>query len=87
MGARPDQILGLVLRQVVLLAGLGLLVGVPAALAAGPLVESLVYGVAPADPLTGGLAGLSLLLVAVAAGLLPALRAARTDVSATLRAE
>lgn len=87
VGARPDQILGLVLRQVVLLAGLGLLVGVPAALAAGPLVESLVYGVAPTDPVTVGLAGLSLLLVAVAAGLLPALKAARTDVSGTLRAE
>ena len=87
VGARPDQILGLVLRQVLLLAGLGLLVGVPVALAAGPLVESLVYGVAPSDPLTVALAGLTLLGVAVVAGLLPALRAARTDVSATLRAE
>jgi predicted permease len=87
VGARPGQIVGLVLEQVVGLAGAGLLVGVPLALWAGPLVESLVYGVAPTDPVTVLLAGACLLAVAVAAGLLPALRAARMDVNAALRME
>ncbi|HSM07309.1 MAG TPA: FtsX-like permease family protein, partial [Longimicrobiales bacterium] len=87
VGARPGQILGLVLGQVVLLAGLGLLIGVPAALAAGPLVESLVYGVTATDPATVALAAVTMLGVAVAAGMLPALRAARMDVQKTLRTE
>jgi predicted lysophospholipase L1 biosynthesis ABC-type transport system permease subunit len=50
MGARPGQILWLVLKQVVVLAGIGLVVGVPAALAATPLAASLLYGVAPMSP-------------------------------------
>ena len=87
VGARPDQIVGLVLRQVVWLAAAGLLAGIPLALWAGPLVESLVYGITPTDPVTVVLAGACLLAVAVGAGLLPALRAARMDVNATLRME
>ena len=87
VGARPDQILSLVLRQVVVLAGLGLLIGVPVALAASPLVGSLLYGVAPTDPVAIIAASTVMLVVAIGAGLLPALRAARVDALVALRTE
>lgn len=79
VGARPHQILWLVLRQVATLALAGLAVGIPLALTVGPLVGSLLYGVAPTSPLMVMAAVAALLSVAAAAGLLPALRAARLD--------
>jgi ABC-type antimicrobial peptide transport system permease subunit len=79
VGARPGQILWMVLRQVVVLAGIGLVAGVPAALAAAPLVGSLLFGVAPTSQWAIAAAAGVMLAVAVVAGLLPALRAARLD--------
>jgi len=87
VGARSPQILWLVLRQVAVLAGLGLLVGVPLSLALGPLVGSLLFGVVPSDPLTVTLAGLTMVGVALAAGFIPAFRASRLDAIRALRAE
>ena len=87
VGARSPQILWLVLRQVAALAGLGLLVGVPLSLALGPLMGSLLFGVAPSDPLTVALAGLTMVGVALAAGFFPALRASRLDAILALRME
>jgi predicted permease len=87
IGARPGQILWLVLRQVVLLAAIGLVAGVPAALAATPLVASLLYGVAPTSPWAVISAAVVMLAVAVGAGLLPALRASRLEAVAALRVE
>lgn len=87
VGARPSQILWMILRQVLGLAGAGLLVGLPLAWATSPWVGSLLYGVGPADPVALGTSGLALLLVALSAGLLPALRAARLDPMQTLRAD
>ena len=87
VGARPGQILWLVLRQVIVLAAIGLVVGVPAAVAAAPVVASLLYGVAPTSP--GAIAAAAAVMLAVAgtAGLLPALRAARLDALVALRTE
>jgi predicted permease len=87
VGARPGQIIWMVLRQVVSLAGIGVVLGVPVALAAAPLVGSLLYGVAPtsAGSVTGAVA--VLLGVAVLAGLVPALKAARMDAMEALRIE
>jgi len=87
VGARPGQILWMVLRQVVVLAGIGLVAGVPAALAAAPLVGSLLFGVAPTSPWAIAAAAGVMLAVAVVAGLLPALRAARLDALVALRTE
>jgi predicted permease len=87
VGARPPSILLLVLRQVAVLAGLGLLVGVPISLALGPLTGSLLFGVAPTDPLTVALAGGAMAGVALAAGFFPALRASRLDALRALRTE
>ena len=59
--------------------------GVPAALAAGPLLESLLYDVAPRDPLMVAAASATMVAVAAAAGCLPARRASRLDAMAALR--
>jgi predicted permease len=87
VGAQSGQIVWLILRQVVVLAGLGLLVGVPLSLAASPLVGSLLFGVAPTDFATVTMAAIVLLAVAGGAGLVPALRAARSDPLHSLRSE
>jgi predicted permease len=87
LGARRSQVLWLVLRQVVVLAMAGLTVGVPAALAAGPLVRNVLFGVAPNDAATIACAAIVMFVVAVTAGLLPALKAARLEPLVALRAE
>jgi predicted permease len=87
LGARPRQVQWLILRQVLILAGAGLAVGVPLALIAGPFVSALLYGVAPHDPVIISLAALGLLAVALGAGGLPARRAARFDPLDALRSE
>jgi macrolide transport system ATP-binding/permease protein len=87
VGARPSQVLRLILGQVVFLAAVGLVVGVPVSLAAAPLVGSLLYGVAPTDVATVVGAAAVMMAVAVAAGLLPAVRAARMDALEALRTE
>jgi predicted permease len=87
VGARPHQIFRLVLRQVVVLVAVGLAAGVPASLAAGRLVSSLLYGVAATDVRTVAVAVVVILGVAIGAGFLPARRAARMDALVALRAE
>jgi len=87
VGATPRQILWMVLRQVVVLTGIGLVVGVPAAVAGAPLVGSLLYGVAATSPTSIAIAAIVMLAVALGAGLLPALRAARLDPLEALRSE
>jgi predicted permease len=87
VGATPRQILWMVLRQVIVLAGVGLVVGVPAAIAGAPLVGSLLYGVEPTSPAVVTAAATVMLVVAVAAGLVPALRAAQLDPLVAVRTE
>lgn len=87
VGARPGDIVGLVLRQVVVLTVLGLAVGVPLALAGGPLIGAVLYGVAPGEPLLLISAALTLVIVSLGAGLIPAARAARIDALEALRSE
>jgi predicted permease len=85
LGAKPAQILWLALRQVFLLAGAGLALGVPAALLAARPVASLLYGVSPGDATIVVASAFVMLAVAVAAGLGPSLRAARLDPLIALR--
>jgi predicted permease len=87
VGARPGQILWLVLRQVVVLAGIGLAIGVPASMAMARVVESLLYGVAPTSVAAITAAAVVMLAVAIGAGMVPALRAARLDPLVAVRSE
>ncbi len=87
VGAKPGQVLWLVLRQVVLLAGIGLAVGVPVSLAAGKSVRSLLFGVTSNDLPALLVAASVLIVVALAAGFVPAWRAARLDPLIALRTE
>ena len=87
LGARPADVLRLVVGQGMSLAGAGLAVGVLAALAATRLMTRLLFGISATDPLT--FAGIVLLLGAVAfvASWLPARRAVLTDPTLALRSE
>jgi predicted permease len=87
LGAQRRDVLWLVLRQVVIIMIAGLIVGVPAALAATRLVSAFLFGVPPSDPASIVSASLILLLVALAAGFLPARRASRLDPLVALRDE
>ena len=87
LGARPWGVLGLVLGEAGALAGLGVLLGAGGALALNRLLSSLLYGVGATDPLTFGLVGVGLLLIALAAAYAPGRRAAAVDPIAALRDE
>jgi predicted permease len=87
VGATRGDILALIIRQGVLLTGLGVVIGLAGAMAASQALITLLFGVSRLDPLTylgviGLLAGVSL----IACGL-PAWRAAQIDPASTLRAE
>ena len=85
LGAAPGGVIRLVLRRVALLVGAGVIVGAGVSVWASQFVATLLYGMAPRDPVT--LAGSALVLMAVGtlAGWLPARRAARIDPAEVLR--
>ena len=87
LGAERGAVVWMVLRRVLLLAGVGLAISVPAALVASRLVKSLLFDTQPNDPRTLALAGVILLIAAILAGYAPARRASRIDPQAALRLE
>jgi predicted permease len=87
LGAGRGTILSGVLRETLLLVGVGTAVGLPAAFACGRLVRSSLYGLAVMDPLTLGVAVGILTAVAIAAASVPARRASRIDPLIALRWE
>jgi ABC-type antimicrobial peptide transport system permease subunit len=87
LGASPASLVWLVLRRCLALAGLGLAGGLGGALAAGRLLEGLLFGVSARDPVTLAGVTLVLLLAAAAAGYGPARRAGRLDPASVLRAD
>jgi len=87
LGAQRSDIARPILREALLLAGAGLAVGLPAALALTRLIKSQLYGVTPTDPLTLAAGAILLLAVALLAAWLPARRASRVDPMIALRAE
>jgi len=87
LGAHPGVVVWMVLRRVLLLAGVGLAISVPVALSASRLVKSFLFETQPNDPGTLVLAGAVLLSAAIVAGYAPARRASRIDPLAALRHE
>jgi ABC-type antimicrobial peptide transport system permease subunit len=87
LGAQTDDVMGLVLRQGFALAIAGLAIGVAGSLTATRVLETLLYGVQPQDPVTLGAVGALLFAIAVVASYTPARRAARVDPIDALRAD
>jgi len=87
LGAMRGSVVWLVMREVLVLLGLGLAVGIPAALSLGRLVSAQLYGVQANDPWVAGIAVILLSLIAAMAGLVPARRATRIDPLCALRYE
>jgi predicted permease len=87
LGAERGAVAALVVRHGLGLAALGAAVGLGGALALTRLMESLLFGVGTADPLTFAAAPLVLIAVAAVACLVPARRASRVDPTVTLRYE
>ncbi|MBL8204762.1 MAG: ABC transporter permease [Blastocatellia bacterium] len=87
LGAQSRNVLWLVLREALLLAGIGIGIGLIAAVALTRTAKTLLFGLQPNDPLTIALATALLFFVAVVAGYLPARRAARIDPMIALRDE
>jgi predicted permease len=87
LGAQSGEVLGLMLRQGLTLAGIGLLVGVPLAFVVARLVSGFLIGTSVADPVVfGGAAGL-LGFVTLLASYVPARRASKVDPMAALRSQ
>jgi predicted permease len=87
LGAQVRDVVTLVVRDGLTLAVAGVAIGGGAALWAGKWVKPLLFDVSPRDPAVFGLVVVSLILVALAASWLPALRASRVDPNVALRSE
>ena len=87
LGATRGSVIALVMRGALWQILIGLAVGIPAALYAGKLMESLLFGVGKYDPIAFVGAPLMLVLCGVAAGLIPARRAASIEPMEALRTE
>jgi ABC-type antimicrobial peptide transport system permease subunit len=87
LGATRGVVSWLILREVVVLALVGLVVGLPAAYGLGRLAESLLFGVKASDPLVFVFAGVLLSAATLLGGYLPARKAASIDPLLALRCE
>jgi len=87
LGAERGAVIRMVLRETAILILIGLAVGVPASLACARFVESKLFGLKAADPVTLAAALGIMIVVAVASGYLPARRASKVDPLIALRYE
>jgi predicted permease len=87
LGARRGLVVWIVMKEVLTLLVVGLVIGVPAAFAAGRWIGSGLFGVEPLDPWIGAATVTVLVIVSAAAGLIPANRASRIDPIVALRYE
>jgi predicted permease len=87
LGAQTGGVLWLVLKESLLLLGIGIVIGIPAALGASRLLQSQLFGLSPYDPSTFATAVLMVAVVTLLAAYVPARRAARIDPMVALRYE
>jgi putative ABC transport system permease protein len=87
LGAQPNDIIAMVMREAGSLLAIGIGAGAALALAGSHEAASLLYGLKPYDPPTLLLAIAALAVIAVVASCIPARRAARTDPMVSLRDE
>jgi putative ABC transport system permease protein len=87
LGARPGQVVWGILRQTLWVVAIGLADGIPASIFLARLVQSLLYGVTPADAVSQASSAVLLAVVAVVASYLPVRSASRIDPLTTLRHE
>jgi ABC-type antimicrobial peptide transport system permease subunit len=87
LGADRNDVRWLVIRRALVLVCLGVLIGTAAARAGTGIVQSLLFGLSPTDPVTFIGAALAMMCVALVAASIPAWRASRVDPIVALRAE
>jgi ABC-type antimicrobial peptide transport system permease subunit len=87
LGAAGREIIGMVLKQGMILASVGLTIGILASVALSRFVARLLFGIAATDPAVFGTVSLILVAVALFACYIPARRATRIDPLAALRME
>ena len=87
LGAAPDRVRGMVLRQVAIMTLVGALVGLVGALGVGKGAQSILFQMTGADPAVLALSAVALALVALCAGFIPAHRASRVDPMRALKYE
>jgi len=87
LGAQPANVLRMVIREGMLLAGAGVAIGIGGALALGRVLQNLLFEIKPTDPTTFAAVAILLLLVALLACYIPARRAMRVDPMIALRYE
>jgi predicted permease len=85
LGARREDVLRLVMRESMILIAVGVISGLAVATGASRFVATLLYGLAPTDAVTLGVATAIMVLVSAFAGFLPARRASRVDPMVALR--
>jgi ABC-type antimicrobial peptide transport system permease subunit len=87
LGATPSNVAWPILREAIWLAVIGITLGLPIVLVLARMTQSLIYGVAPRDPVTMFASAIALIAVAVLAAWIPARRAAKIDPMEALRYE
>jgi putative ABC transport system permease protein len=87
LGARKADVLRVIGSQAATLLAFGLVIGLAGALALGRIVASLLFGVSPADLTIFGAAGVTMILITIAAVMAPARRAMRVDPATVLRGD
>jgi ABC-type antimicrobial peptide transport system permease subunit len=87
IGARQNDVIGLIVRQALRVVGLGIVTGLVLVIPIASAMRALFVGVSPIDPLSLGPTVLILLLAGLAAAVIPALRASRIDPVVALRQE
>jgi predicted permease len=87
LGATSPRVLSMVMRETMLVVGIGVVIGLGTAVAVTRLIATMLYGLAPNDPVTITVAVVLMVTVAALAGYIPARRASRVDPMIALRYE